>query len=325
MNQSKFILFETCKHYYKKVELFFGSLKFAVVIILVFALALGVGTFMESYHGTDYANRLIYKSFWFMGIQFGMFLSILFATLLRLPPKKHLCGFYVIHAGLITLFIGSYITYQSGVDGTITLAPNLASREIQVNEDELRIQFPSQGKEVTVSLPYTAFKKNLSYEYEGIKLKTFIPFAENKEDWVPVKIEDPNQSSTKYRLFNDNFGEFLTLSLHPQSDFNNTQKLGPLNVHYMPSSLLDCFSQNTPEGLIVWNGETTTCFGPTESEMKKKKNMTGQDLVEVNFEGQVIQFLPGMSPLPLNERQELNEASPFRIFSKKLFEKSPHL
>jgi hypothetical protein len=325
MNQSNQTLFETFKYYYKQTELFFGSLKFAVVIILIFALSLGVGTFMESYHGTDYANRLIYKSLWFMGIQFGMFLSILFATLLRLPPKKHLYGFYVIHAGLIILFLGSYITYQSGVDGTITLAPNLAAREIQVNEDELKIQFPSKGKEVSVSLPYTALKKNLNYEYEGIKLKTFLPFAENKEDWVPVKIEDPNQSSTKYHLFNDNFGEYLTLSLHPQSDFNNTQKLGPLNVHYMPSSLISCFSQNTTEGLIVWNGENTTCVAPKENELKKKKNINGQDLVEVNFDGQILRFLPGMSPLPLNEAQELNEASPFRIFSKKLFEKSPHL
>src|SRR6476620_7367309 len=90
--------------YYRSVELFFGNLKFAVVIILAFAAALGYGTFMESYHGTEYANRLIYKSLWFMGIQFGMFLSILFATLIRLPIKKHLHGFYVIHAGLIIIF-----------------------------------------------------------------------------------------------------------------------------------------------------------------------------------------------------------------------------
>ena len=95
----------TFLNYYRKVELFFGNLKFAVVIILLFAVSLGYGTFMESYHGTEYANRLIYKSYWFMGIQLGMFLSILSATLIRLPMKKHLYGFYVIHAGLITLFI----------------------------------------------------------------------------------------------------------------------------------------------------------------------------------------------------------------------------
>lgn len=311
--------------YYRKVELFFGNLKFAVVIISLFAISLGYGTFMESYHGTEYANRLIYKSIWFMGIQFGMFLSILFATLIRLPMKKHLYGFYVIHLGLIILFVGSFITYYSGVDGTITLTPNLPAREIQVNEDEFKIQFPSKGKEVTVSLPYSAWEKKLGYEYEGITLTRMLPFAENKQDWVPVKVEDPSQSSTRYRLYNDNFGEFITLSLHPLSDFNNTQQLGPLNVHYMPVNLADCFATNTPDGLIVWNGETTGCIAPLASEIRRKKNVSGREMVEVHYNGEKIQFLPEMSPLPLDQKMELNDQSPYRIFSKKLFEKSPHL
>lgn len=311
--------------YYRKVELFFGNLKFAVVIISAFALALGHGTFMESYHGTEYANRLIYKSFWFMGIQFGMFLSILFATLIRLPFKKHLYGFYVIHLGLITIFVGSFITYQSGIDGTITLSPNLPSREIQLSDDELRIQFPGQGKEVSVDLPFGAFEKNLGYEYENIKLKSFLPFAENIEDWMPVKIQDPAQSSSRYRLYNENFGEFLTLSLHPESDYNNTQQLGPLSVHYMPQTLVSCFTENTPDGLIVWNGQTSACKSPNALEIKKRKSPTGQDIIEVEFDQQKIQFIPGMSPLPLSDKLELSESSPYRIFSKKLFEKSPHL
>lgn len=310
---------------YRKVELFFGNLKFAVVIILLFAIALGYGTFMESYHGTEYANRLIYKSFWFMGIQFGMFLSILFATLIRLPMKKHLYGFYVIHAGLIILFLGSYVTYQSGVDGTVTLTPNLPARQIQINQDELKIQFPSKGKEVTVDLPYTAFAKDLGYEYEGITLGTFLPFSETKQDWLPTKVEDPTQTSSRYRIYNENFGEFLTLSLHPHSDFSNTQQLGPLNVHYMPVNLVDCFATNTPDGLIVWNGETTDCKAPTSQEIKRKKILTGKEVVEIEFKGQKVLFMPEMSPLPLNEKMDLSENSPFRIFSKKLFEKGPHL
>ncbi len=315
----------TIIQYYRKVELFFGNLKFAVVIILLFAASLAYGTFMESYHGTEYANRLIYKSLWFMGIQFGMFLSILFATLIRLPFKKQLAGFYVIHAGLIILFLGSYITYQSGVDGTMTLNPNLPAREIQLNEDEFKIQFPSKGKEVTIALPYGAFEKELGYEYEGIRINKFLPFAENEQGWIPVKVEDKTQSSTQYLLYNDNFSEKLTLSLHPQSDFNNTQRLGPLNVHYMPQTLLGCFDDNTQDGLIIWNGETSGCMSPGPSDIRKLKSLNGREVIEVSFEGRRIRFLPTMSPLPLDDKMELNESSPFRIFSKKMFETAPHL
>lgn len=316
---------DTLISYYRKVELFFGNLKFAVIIILIFAAFLCYGTFMESYHGTEYANRLIYKSLIFMGVQFCMFLSILFATLIRLPPRKHLYGFYVIHAGLIILFLGSFITYQSGVDGTVTLAPNLPSRQIQLSQDEFRIQFPSKGKEVTVDLPYGAGTKDLDMEYEGIKLKNFLPFAKNELHWIPTQVEDATQTSSRYRLYNDNFGEFITLSLHPKSDFTNTLQLGPLNVHYMPANLSACFVNNTPDGYIVWNGETSECISPTPDQLKKSKHKTGKTLAQLDFLGQRISFLPEMSPLPLDESGELNENSPFRIFSKKLFEGSPHL
>jgi hypothetical protein len=310
---------------YRAVELFFGNVKFAVVIISVFALYLGYGTFMESYHGVEYANRLVYKSAPFMGIQFLMFLSILFATLIRLPAKRHLYGFYTIHSGLIILFLGSFITYYAGVDGTLTLPPNQANRSIQINQDEFRIQFPSQGKEVTVDLPFVAGEKDLKLDYEGIKLKRFLPFAEDQQQWMPTKIADESHSSSRYRIYNDNFGEFITLSLHPQADYNNTLALGPLNVHYMPQSLAKCFESTTPDGLIIWNAETSQCLSPLPDDIKRTKNLAGKTIAQVQFLGERIAFLPDMSPLPLDSKMELNEQSPYRIFSKKLFEKGAHL
>ncbi len=310
---------------YRKVELFFGNLKFAVVIVSLFAVSLAYGTFMESYHGTEYANRLVYKAWWFMAIQFTMFLSILFATLIRLPPKKHLYGFYTIHAGLITLFLGSYITYEGGVDGTISLAPNSPSRSITLNEDEFRIQFPARGKEVSVALPFSAGEKDLKLDYENIKLGRFLPFSKEELNWIPIKISDPGQTSSRYKLYNDQFGETLTLTLHPMSDFNNTLQLGPLNVHYMPASLADCFSSQEQHGLIVWNGENRGCKTPLQSEIKRRKSSNGKEIVAINFEGRDIAFIPEMSPLPLNTELTLDEKSPYRIFSRKLFEQSAHL
>ncbi len=317
---------DTLVKYYRRVELFFGSLKFAVVIILVFAVALAFGTFMESYHGTEYANRLVYKSIPFMGLQLMMFLSILFATLLRLPPRKHLYGFYVIHLGLIILFIGSFVTYQSGVDGTMTLAPNLATREIVLNSDLLKIQFPQDGKEVTVDLPFTAFEKDLGLEYENIKIGKFLPFADQTLTWLPSDNKNGGRDhSSSYRLYNDNFGEEMTLSLNPNSDYQNTMQLGLLNVHYMPDVLADCFGDNSAEGLILWDVEEGKCISPAGKNLSVKKALTGKNLYEIEFDGQRLKFFPEMSPLPVDEKLQLINTSPYRILSKKLFEKNPHL
>ena len=56
---------------------FFSSIKLAVILILCLAVMLAVGTFYEAAHGTENAQRLIYKS-WFMTTE--MFLLIINLT-----------------------------------------------------------------------------------------------------------------------------------------------------------------------------------------------------------------------------------------------------
>ena len=108
---------------FTKIEKYIGSLKFAIVQISLFTIAMIIGTFLESYYGTEFAARVVYKTVPFMLIQFLMGLSILYAAYLRLPPKKRLYGFYTIHAGLILIVGGSVVTYLAGIDGNITLPP----------------------------------------------------------------------------------------------------------------------------------------------------------------------------------------------------------
>ena len=149
-----------------KIERSLGGLKFAVTILAIFALAMIVGTFFESYYGTDFANRTVYKTWFFMLIQFGMFISIIFAAFLRLPPKKRLYGFYTIHAGLITVGAGSFITYYAGVDGSILLPPNTPNREVILSDDVIKIRFPDEGRVVSFKLPYTGFGQDIGQSYQ---------------------------------------------------------------------------------------------------------------------------------------------------------------
>ncbi len=303
-----------------------GHVKFAVAIILIFAVALIYGTFMESYHGADYANRLVYKSLPFMVLQGLMFLSILVATLQRLPYKKRLAGFYVLHLGLLILFLGSFITYQAGVDGNMTLAPNTPSARVDLNEDRLTVQFPEDKKEITLELPYVARERQLDFSWNDIELKRFLPFAEEEVQWEEDKLTDPRRGhSSQYRLKNDNFSEELTLSLHPQADFESTASLGPLNVHYMPELLAECFGRPSYEGLLIWDAREGHCLTPQEKDLRKTRGVTGKKLISLDYQGQQLNFLPELSPLPVDRDLKLVENSAYRIFSRRLFEEKPHL
>jgi hypothetical protein len=315
--------------YYLKIEKFFGQLKFAVVIILLFSAYLTFGTFMESYHGTDYANRLVYKSLPFMFIQLMMFVSILCATLQRLPYRKPLAGFYVLHLGLLLLFIGSFITYIHGVDGNLTLYPNTPNREVLLNEDVLKIQLINQKKEVKFNLPYTYSEKKLEGNYQGVKLLSFLPFADNNLDWIKQKEEEDSSRlhSSRYLIENEMVQEEFTLSLHPeaQDDFKNSTTMGPLSVHYMPQILSNCFSSESKHGYIVWDPSLGKCTSPLDSELKLTTTSKGLKKLSFIYQSQLIHFIPDVSPLPVTKDLKNDEESPLRLFNRKLFEEKPHL
>lgn len=314
------------KSTYAKTESWLSDMRFAVVIITLFAIALVYGTFMESYHGREFANKHVYKSWWFMGMQFMMFLSILTATLNRLPLKKALYGFYTLHSGLLILFLGSFITYVVGVDGILELMPNEPANRVRIEQDQFVITYPDAKSDV-FELPTSAFPAQMAYEKDGLKIKRYLPFATLKEQWV--KTPGTNlyeQSSAQYLLYNEMLSQDLTLSLHPESDYRSMEKLGPLSVHYMPDSLYSCFtSKNDPTGFIVWNTLDNTCHGAKEKGHEVASTPTGNTFLLIQHEGEILRFFPNFSPLPLNDDLSKKSDSIFRVFSRSLFQERPHL
>jgi len=314
---------------YKKFEKTVGSAKFAVIIISLFSVIMIAGTFIESYYGTEFAARVLYKTFPFMFLQFCMFLSIYFATVIRLPMKKRLYGFYVIHTGLITIFIGSFVTWYAGVDGMIDLPPNEASRKITLDQDIIKIIYPDTGKFVTKKLPYNAFKSNLDITYDGIQFLDYLPYSDEVITWKKSKeseIEGTINQSSRYQLFNANMSQDLILSLHPfAQEFKSTMRLGLLDINYLPVELLKCFKKTNPSDLVIWNQRTKICSTPEESKVEVKETKSGNRFLVIKENKQFFPFFPEFSPLPINDQMKVMEGSHIKVFSKRLFDKSPNL
>ncbi|MCB9062920.1 MAG: cytochrome c biogenesis protein ResB [Halobacteriovoraceae bacterium] len=306
-----------------------GGLKFAVILIILFSISMILGTFCESYYGTEFANRFIYKSSFFMFLQFLLFLSIFMAALLRLPPKKRLYGFYVIHSGLIIICCGSFVTYFAGVDGSITLEPQSSSREIILNEDVLRIQFLDSGEEVTYKLPDGAFSQEIAAKYQNIEIKQFLPFSDDSIDWVNEEMPaygTHSRHSGQFVLINPMAAQDFTLSLHPEAQgFQNSLKLGPLQIHYMPSAFSECFDKQNESELILWDAKKNTCFTPESLNVHVQKTSEGTRFLAFNYEGTIYSFFPDHSPWPMDIKLQQNKLGNLRIFSKGVFKNSPNL
>lgn len=312
-------------HLYNKFEKTVSNVKFAVVIITLFTVALVYGTFMESYHGADFAGRLVYKSWWFILIEVAMFISIFMATVVRLPVKKRLYGFYTIHSGLIILFIGSFFTYINGIDGSIQLLPNTPATKIFVNEDILRVDFTGSNKSYKLSLPYSAGPAKINQKIENVEIVEFYPSAENKLQWVKEKGNNQEQHSSSYMLFNDNMSQDVTLSLSPKSDFKSMSRMGLLNLHYMPSILKDCFEKESESGFVIWNLQTGECFTAEDKGLAIDKTDKGTRFVIVKYVNQYLKFFPDFSPVAVNDDLTKNHDTPYRVLSKHIFQEKPNL
>lgn len=297
-------------------------MKFAVLIISIFIISLIYGTLTESYNGTDFANRLVYKSFWFIGIQFFMFLSILMATLIRLPIKKRLYGFYTIHSGLLILFIGSFVTYFSGIDGIMQIEPNLPTNRILLNEDVVEIE--KNGNTTVFQLPYTADKAILNKSLNEVQLVDFYPYAEKVVEWNKSKSDS---QSGKYLLYNSDKGisQEIILSLDRLSTFKSSYQLGPLRIHLMPDKLSKCFKIKSNSGFIIWNALTNDCFNSEERGIQTLKTKNGENFLPFKYKGEWIGFIPKKSPIAIDKDSRKRGDVPYRIFDRRKFEKSPNL
>lgn len=320
------IKFNKIKYLYKRSEAFLSSVKFAVIIISLFAISLAVGTFFESYHGTLFANKVIYKSWWFMGIQLAMFLSIIMATVVRLPAKKVLYGFYTVHLGLVILFLGSFITYVVGIDGTIQLLPNKPARKILINEDQIKVHNLENNKVYTEPLPYTGYPAvlNSKLAFEDILLLDYYPSATSNLIWEKNQ-EGVSTYSTQYLIFNENVSQEIILSLNPVSDYQSSQKLGPLTAHLMPLELKECFLANSASGLIIWYTKEQRCSTPEKEKIEIKTSEKGSRVLTFVHQEKTLRFLPEFTPLPIDEDLQKDQNSPVRVLSLDLFTKKPHL
>ena len=106
----------------REIFRFLGSIKLAVVLLLVSMLVLVAGTLMDDAKGLEYARWFVYHSWWFIALAVVLALNVLTAMLLRFPWKRRHTGFLIAHGGLLLLLGGSIQTFLVGIDGQLGIA-----------------------------------------------------------------------------------------------------------------------------------------------------------------------------------------------------------
>jgi hypothetical protein len=104
-----------------RVYEFLASLQFAVVLITLLAVVLGLGTFVESGFGTEAVKFGVWNTWWFTLLNALLAVSIFSAAAIRYPWKRHQTGFVITHIGLLVLLAGCLLSQRGGIDAQIPL------------------------------------------------------------------------------------------------------------------------------------------------------------------------------------------------------------
>lgn len=120
-----------------KIFKFLCSLKLAVIVIVSLGTIAAVGTIMESKYDMMTAQKLVYHSPYMYFVMTFLCINLIAVAVDRLPWKKRHVGFVMVHAGIVILIVGSYITHKIGVDGSLSLDIGETSRKIATNDTDL--------------------------------------------------------------------------------------------------------------------------------------------------------------------------------------------
>ncbi|WP_415062484.1 cytochrome c biogenesis protein ResB [Bdellovibrio sp.] len=304
-----------------------GSAKFAIPLLGVFTLAMIVGTIVESRLGTHFATRAVYFTWWFFVIQGLMVLSLIVAVLDRLPVRKRLTGFYIVHAAIVLIIAGSVVTKIKGLDGELQLSPDEAAQLVRVNEDQIYVSTPQ--KEYQFSLPFTvgvqdSVKHLLDDGDLKIDLLRFYPYASVDKNWI----EQKGYWATDWLLKNDDVVQKVELMFPPSAILSDEAQLGPMKVKLLSWSDFGGKTKAKESGLVtlhIKNQESPLQISQLPAKVRLEDGSfvslksvhvekSSVRFIEVIYAGKVYKFFPKYSEFPMSDHLEVDKESPLRLF-----------
>ncbi|WP_457598729.1 cytochrome c biogenesis protein CcsA [Hydrogenimonas sp.] len=173
----------------KRFSDFLLSMQSAVLLMLLFAVAIAVATFIENDYGTQTAKALVYNARWFEFLLLLLAVNLI-ANIVRFRmwrPGKRLV--FLFHAAFIVILIGAAVTRYFGFEGIMHIREGEVSNEIVSDQTYLQLEAIKGTKRLSYARPVlfskigsNHFSEEIRFGEETIRLEVlrYIPDAVTK-------------------------------------------------------------------------------------------------------------------------------------------------
>lgn len=167
-------------------DILFSS-KTTLILLVILAIAMGTGTFIEDIYDTAFAKKLIYNAKWFELLFLLLALNFMGHIKIFNMFRKEKIGGVIFHLAFVIMIIGACITRYFGYEGNMHIREGESSNILYTPEQYLRISVP--GKDVNYNKDFLVrsdwfsgkpFHAEISSEEKkkiGIKTKEYIENA----------------------------------------------------------------------------------------------------------------------------------------------------
>ncbi len=176
---------------------FFFSTRLMSVLFIVFAIAMGLGTFIESWYSTDTARIWIYNTTWFEAIMVFFVINFIGNMFRYKLLRKEKWATLVLHLSWILIIVGAFVTRYISFEGMMPIREGESSNVFYSDKAFLNVNVEGKidGKklrkplEESIIVSTEGIKSSLPWkmDFDGQPFTvSFVEFIENaKEDLVP--------------------------------------------------------------------------------------------------------------------------------------------
>ncbi|MFZ4454960.1 MAG: cytochrome c biogenesis protein CcsA [Bacteroidales bacterium] len=135
----------------KKITDIFFSMRTSVVLLIVFAVAIGYATFVENSSGTPAAKALVYNASWFVVLLFLLIVNMIGMIVKTKLIERKKWSVLLFHSAFICILIGSAVTRYFGFEGIMHIRQGETSNQIMTEQTALTITAEYKGQKVEKS------------------------------------------------------------------------------------------------------------------------------------------------------------------------------
>ncbi|MBW3517945.1 cytochrome c biogenesis protein CcsA [Flavobacterium sp. NKUCC04_CG] len=177
----------------KKIFAFFSSTRLMAVLFIVFAAALGIGTFIEDRYNTDTARIMIYNAKWFEAIML-IFVFNFIGNIKRYQlHKKEKWATLLLHLSFILILTGAFVTRYISFEGMMPIREGEASNHFFSDKTFLTVMadgdYQGEMKRLTFEEPKLMSAATDNY-FKMKKEFNGIPFEIEYKDYIMGATEE---------------------------------------------------------------------------------------------------------------------------------------